>query len=194
MKKPKVHIIQKHKEVFNDDETLLILEQRKQSSGITDGELQDFVIFNDGQLGREWGHIFQLIDTKLAPVLSDYYKQFYQLLPSERISISHIGFLNDHSGSFTELHYDWEFVKLGEELILKPFVVLIYLSHVEEGGDLLFPLQELTFQPERNSVLILPCHYSYPHLSMPVTVGHKHICRVTYRIDSKCYEVDELEI
>ena len=185
--------IQRDFNVFNIEECQRILDLRKKSSVNHQGELGDLVIFKESA-NEDWQEIIKLIKKKLERNLDRYYSKFFNLLPFEKIDISHIGFLCDEKGSFTELHYDWELVLLKNKTIIKPFVCLIYLTDVEEGGELLFPLQKNEFKPEIGMTILFPCHFSYPHLSMPVTKGAKHVCRVTYKIDINCYKVDELEI
>lgn len=189
----KIDFIKRELNLFSKSECSQILKLRIENSPIVDGHLSDLLIFQD-QASNEWKPIFTLLNLKLKDFLSRYYEQFFNLLPVERISISHIGFLNDKEGSFTELHYDWEFVKFEERSIIKPFVCLIYLNEVSEGGELLFPLHSIKFEPAMGSTIIFPCNFTYPHLSMPVTEGEKHVCRVTFKVDNICYEVDELEI
>ena len=182
--------------IFTADECDHILSLRKDYSKIVNKHLTDLLIYQD-MANDDWKVVYSVINKKMKSVLESYNKVFFEKLPMERLSVSHIGFLNDHDGSFTELHYDWEIVKVKlptPREIVKPFVALLYLTDGMEGGELMFPLQGLQFKPIKGSVIILPCNYTYPHLSMPVIDGEKHVCRITYQIDSQCYEVDELEI
>lgn len=187
--------VRKYKNVFTPAECEKVLSLRKRYSSENHGHFTDLVVYHD-LADDKWNDILDLINTKMSAVLTDYYEAFLDKLPKNEISISHIGFLHDREGSFTELHYDWEMVEVEnpKRVIVKPFVALFYLSEVTEGGELLFPLQNLKFNPEIGGVIILPCNYTYPHLSTPVTEGDKHVCRITYQINYECYKVDELEI
>lgn len=185
--------IENRSNYFSKSDCKTILDMRIKHSTVNREDLSDLIVYKDNT-SSEWHMILDLIQEKLNPVLKDYYKKSLNLIPKEYIDISHIGFLNDKNGSFTELHYDWEMVVVKDKTIVKPFVVLIYLSDFEEGGNLLFPLQKVTLSPQLGSTIIFPCHFTYPHVSTPVTKGSKHVCRVTYKIDLECYKVDELEI
>lgn len=179
--------------LFSKTECKRLLAKRI-SSSTKDGRLTDFLVYRDQAQG-EWIEEFDLLTSRLMPVIKEYSKSFFNLLPIESISISHIGFLNDEFGEFTEIHYDWELVQVkGRKLLPKPFVFLIYLTDVEEGGELLFPKHSIKIKPELGKVVLFPCNFSYPHVAMPVTKGSKHICRVTMQIDPDVYKVDALEI
>jgi hypothetical protein len=81
-----------------------------------------------------------------------------------------------------------------ERIIVKPFVILIYLNDNYEGGELLFPLQNFKTKPKKGSTVIFPCNFAFPHVSQPVTSGSKHVCRVTFKVSPEKYKVDMLEI
>ena len=179
--------------IFTAEDCEEILNKRLEKSTIEDGNLSDLLAYKS-ENSSYWKPIFSTIESKLNQCLNNYIEQFDGLFPKDALGVSHIGFLNDHSGSFTELHYDWELVNVSGKLIVKPFVVLIYLTNVEEGGDLVFPYHDLKFSPKLGSVVFIPCSYTYPHLSTPVMSGSKHVCRVTFQLDEDCFKVDELEI
>lgn len=182
-----------YENVFTDIDCNTILDKRIKASKLIDGNFTDLLSFKSDQ-DEYWVDTFECIEDRLKPFIKDYLDGLDGLFPRQALDISHIGFLNDHSGSFTELHYDWELVNVAGNLIIKPFVVLLYLNHVDEGGELIFPYQNLTFKPQKGSIVVLPCSYTHPHLSMPVTAGTKHICRITFKLDEECIKVDELEI
>lgn len=179
--------------LFNAQECERLLNKRIDAS-TKDGRLTDFLVYQNEASGV-WPEEFELLNQRLLPVIKEYNKNFYNLLPIEVISISHIGFLNDEFGEFTEIHYDWELVQVkSRKLLPKPFVFLIYLTDVIEGGELLFPKQNRKIKPELGKVVLFPCNFTYPHVAMPVTKGSKHVCRVTMQIDPDAYKVDALEI
>ncbi|MBT7610702.1 MAG: hypothetical protein HN576_13160 [Bacteriovoracaceae bacterium] len=184
--------IQEFEGFFSHDECQQILEQRIKDS-IGPNGLGDFLVYRD-EADEYWKPIIDNIWSKVFPGLESYLSNLGGLFPLEKIDISHVGFLNDEDGSFTEMHYDWEVAIVAKKLLIKPFVMLIYLTDVEEGGELYFPLQEIKIKPKLGNAAIFPCNYSYPHLSTPVTKGSKHVCRVTFKVEPSTYEVDELEI
>lgn len=172
-----------------------ILNKRIKFSSVNN-KLTDYLVYSDELSSqKEWVEDFANLEKKIRPFLKDYSDRFLGQLPLESISISHIGFLNDEFGEFTELHYDWELVKVkSREIIIKPFVILVYLSDVQEGGELLFPIQNIQVSPKLGKAVIFPCNFTYPHTSMPVIKGSKHVCRITMKINYEAYKVDELEI
>lgn len=178
--------------VFSNQECERILELRRRDSTV-DGKLTDFLVFKDEAKG-DWVEILQMIEERMMPLLQSFGKEFLSLLPVKHLEISHIGFLNDDFGSFTELHYDWEMVMVKEKLIPKPIVMLIYLTDVEEGGSLFFPVQKVEIKPAIGNTVIFPSNFCFPHLSTPVLKGSKHVCRVTIKLPPKMYQVDSLEI
>jgi hypothetical protein len=181
--------------LFSENECQRLLRKRIDNSTI-DGVLTDYLVyFEEAEECEIWKSEFKLLEQRLSSFIERYSKGLLDLLPLESISISHIGFLNDEFGEFTELHYDWEMVKVKDrDIIVKPFVILIYLTEIEEGGELLFPIQGVEISPELGKAVVFPCNYSYPHSSMPVIKGSKHVCRVTMKMNPKSYEVDSLEI
>jgi|GEM_PF-6833800 hypothetical protein len=186
--------IKEVQDVFTADDCRRILKKRYDCS-FRDGRLRDYLVYRD-QNDPYWSEEFELIWQRLCPLIEEYSTTFFNLIPVEATSISHIGFLNDEHGEFTELHYDWDYVRVekGAREIIKPFVVLIYLSNIAEGGELLFPLQSVKITPQIGKVVFFPCNYSYPHVAMPVLEGSKHVCRVTVKLDPQIFYVDELEI
>ncbi|WP_127714881.1 2OG-Fe(II) oxygenase [Halobacteriovorax sp. HLS] len=183
------------KDFLSREQCQRILDKRRKYSTVNN-RLTDYLVYSDELSSNlDWAEEFELLEQRIKPSLKEYSDRFLGQLPLESISISHIGFLNDEFGEFTELHYDWELVKVkNRDIIIKPFVILVYLTAVEEGGELLFPVQNVKVSPELGKAVIFPCNFSYPHTSMPVIKGSKHVCRITMKIDFDAYQVDELEI
>ena len=184
--------IRQYNNVFSSKECDFILSTRVKYSKTPLG-LKDLLIFRDESYS-EWNKIFNIIETNMGDIIDNYVGQFLNLFPKHALSVSHIGFLNDKSGSFTEIHYDWELVFFKKRTIIKPFVAIIYLNDDFDGGDLLFPLQQERTIPKKGSVVVFPCNYTYPHVSQPVVKGNKHVCRITYKMDPESYAIEIMEI
>lgn len=168
----------------------------RRSDSLINGVLTDFLVYQD-KASKPWLTHMKMLTDKISSYLEIYNKNFFEKLPISNMSISHLGFLNDEFGEFTEIHYDWNSVIVKNEkrgLIFKPLVMLLYLTDIEKGGELLFPLQDYKIIPKAGKLAIFPAHFTFPHVSMPVEKGSKHVCRITYKIDNQCFEVDELEI
>jgi len=46
--------------------------------------------------------------------------------------------------------------------------VCFFLSNVSEGGELVFPQQNLEIKPERGKLVIFPTSWTHAHHTMPV--------------------------
>jgi hypothetical protein len=188
-----MNYIQQHFNVFSKEECEEIYDNRVKYSIKGDGSLGDFLVF-ENEADLVWEPIINNIKIKTKNIIYDYMKKFLGLFPLERLEISHIGFLTDSLGSFTEIHYDWELVLLKEKIIPKPIVIIIYLNDDFEGGELLFPVQNFKVTPKQGSIAIFPCNFAFPHVSQPVTKGTKNVCRVTFKLSPDIYKVEFLEI
>jgi hypothetical protein len=142
----------------------------------------------------EHAFFFQEIEEMGLKAAEDYIKQFYDLMPHDQLRLSHIGFLYDDLGSFTELHYDWEMVIIDGKVKPKPFVGLVYLNDDFEGGELHFPYEQYTIKPEAGKIAMFPCSFTFPHVSIPVSKGAKHLMRLTFEMDQKYYHARKIEL
>lgn len=149
------------------------------------------IVHSDILLG--WEDHFKYMESKGLELISIYLKDSYSLMPSSGLKLHHMGFLHDPVGSFTELHYDWEMNNIAGEIILKPLVLIVYLSDIEEGGNLFFPLENHTIKAQKNNAAIFPCSFAFPHLSLPVLKGAKNLMRLTYMMDLDYYKSRKTE-
>lgn len=177
--------IKEYLNVFTEDKLDFILKLRLATSE------KDLIITKSN---FEWKETFREVESKCALLIKDYNKHFFSLMPTDGLSLNHIGFLHDDLGSFTELHYDWEMINLNNDLIIKPLVVIVYLAVPEEGGDLFFPIQKHKIIPEKGKVVIFPSSFCFPHLSYPVIKGEKHLMRLTYRMENDYYKSRKIEL
>lgn len=166
-----------------------ILDLRMNHSEI----LSDLVI-NSKEIPPSWTEIFLKIERRGLELINDYMKDFYSLLPISGLRLNHIGFLDDDLGSFTELHYDWEMIEVDKDLIIKPLILLVYLNTSEEGGELFFPLEDLEIKPEKGKAVIFPSSFTFPHLSLPLLKGEKHLMKLTYRMENEYYISRKIEL
>jgi hypothetical protein len=175
------------KNIFTNTELDSFLKLREEE------DVPDLVVQRNN-LKAKWVDKFHYIESRCLKLINEYNSQFYNLMPVSGLSLNHIGFLHDDFGSFTELHYDWEMIDIQNDLIIKPLIVLVYLTSPQEGGELIFPLQNITIKPEQGKVVIFPCSFMFPHLSTPLLKGKKDLMRLTYRMDNNYYKSRKIEL
>jgi len=62
--------------------------------------------------------------------------------------------------------------------------VVAYLSDCEEGGETIFPNQEIILKPKQGTVVLFPAFYTHPHLATS-PVSEAKYCLVTWL----CYAI-----
>lgn len=157
-------------------------------------EILSDLIIDSKTVPIQWRDLFFKIEKRGLELIHDYMKDFYSLFPISGLSLNHIGFLDDDLGSFTELHYDWEMIEVNKDLIIKPLVLLVYLNTSDLGGELFFPLEDLKIKPIKGRAVIFPSSFTFPHLSLPLLKGEKHLMRLTYRMDNEYYKSRKIEL
>ena len=176
---------------FSPEECDEIFQKRKLFSETEDDRLKDFVVKSDN---RFWEKEFKTILERSQEHLHKFFEPYLSLFPVELLGISHLGFLSEVHGDFTEMHYDWDIIKVEGQVISKPLVMIVYLNNVELGGDLYFPLLDGTVETSKGKAAIFPCHFTFPHVSTPVIKGEKHIMRVTFSLSEEIFESKGLEL
>lgn len=98
--------------------------------------------------------------------LRDYLKDYNLEVDKEFVYVS-TDILSQDRGGFSESHFDD--AHLGENTMgyTRDLTVLLYLSSVEQGGELLFNEQGFTVKPEAGKVVIFPASITHPHLTLP---------------------------
>ena len=155
-------------------------------------ENADFVI-QKKDIPSQWLNKFNYIEEKALELAKTYLRHTYNKLPISALGVNHIGFKTDPEGAFTELHYDWEMNRIGNDILMKPMVALVYLSDVEEGGDCFFPLEDVTVKPKKGRIVIFPCCFAFPHVTIPVAKGKKELMRITFGMDLDYYKSEKIE-
>ena len=65
-------------------------------------------------------------------------------------------------------HYDGP-TRLGRHIS-----AILYLNDDYEGGELHFPIFDVTIKPIKGQLILFPSNYAYQHLARPVTAGTKY--------------------
>ena len=77
----------------------------------------------------------------------------------------HVGhYYGEHSDSYT---YDSEHIRI--------LSILLYLNDSYEGGEIVFPRQNVKLKPEPGSMVIFPSMGTHPHKALTVTKGTKYV-------------------
>lgn len=179
-------------EVFTKEETATILNQRIKDS-FQNEKFNDLLVMNDETTPEEWKPILAMVEKRLDPIVQEYFKSFMGLFKYQMSKVSHLGFISDADGSFTENHYDEEAIIYKGTLIMRPLIVLIYINSGYSGGEIVFPLEKFVGKTDEGSIVLFPSGFPFPHLSTPAIGARKHLCRVTYSLNLKCYTTDRME-
>lgn len=112
-----------------------------------------------------------------VPLLIEKYLKSYNI----KYFFSHANILKIKNGSMN-VHFDEE-IDAGK---LRIFTTIIYLNDVKEGGELVFPIQNIRIKPERNKIVIIPASFMYPHY-----VDHcnedRYVLKLQYYIETENY-------
>ncbi len=57
-----------------------------------------------------------------------------------------------------------------------------------DGGELLIPLQDIKFTPQKNDVLIMPSNYPFVHASLPIIEGVKYSAVTMYDYNDRNHQ------
>jgi predicted 2-oxoglutarate/Fe(II)-dependent dioxygenase YbiX len=130
----------------------------------------------------EWDNILKELKDLVAKKIKDY------LIPNKLINpqsyvFSHAGISCLEKNKAVPYHYDLEITFIKEKIKVSHFAVLIYLNDDFEGGELVFPLQNITIKPEKGMMVIFPTSYMYPHAVSPVFSGKRYSVRMSYVLD-----------
>ena len=78
-------------------------------------------------------------------------------------------------------HYAAHIDASGEDGWRRIVSSVLYLNDGYEGGELYFPLFDLTYKPVAGSLILFPSSYSYEHGSRPITKGKKYCVLSWYK-------------
>jgi len=126
-----------------------------------------------------WEIILENLKDEISDKIKDYLLPF-SLNILEMYTFSHAGVTCLSKNKAVPYHYDLEVTYNKKKLKVSHFAVLVYLNENFEGGDLVFPLQEIAIKPKRGTVVIFPTSYMYPHAVSPVFEGERYLVRMSY--------------
>lgn len=139
-------------------------------------------VVNEGTIDDE--KIISYFQVNLTPELNKFIEDYFSytnLLDGESFNFSHFSLMHLKKGFNIPFHYDSEFVyeNDGEDEV-RNFAVLLYLNNIEEGGELVFPVQETTVKPIQGKVLIFPTSFMFPHTTIPALNEDRYVLRMNY--------------
>lgn len=136
--------------------------------------------------------LVEYFEKRLTPELNKYIKEYFSftnLLNPESFNFSHYSLMHLKKGFNIPFHYDSEYVfenhGFGE---VRNFAILLYLNNIPEGGELVFPIQDVTIKPCLGKVLIFPTSFMFPHTTIPALNDDRYVLRMTYYFDKKAIE------
>lgn len=166
------------KKILPEDSVKFLLELRQKYTGLEDVEINSELIIKN-------------LDIFFKPHVEEYVGESFfknKLLPLEEISL-----IKQVEGQEPDtMHFD-EKVTNNQDLVLAPFVCLIYLttSGVDfNGGELYFPFQKKIITPEAGDLVIFPTGYLYPHKALPFNGGDRYLVKMFYRFPAQLNQED----
>jgi len=82
--------------------------------------------------------------------------------------------LKYRTGDSCSLHYD----QVPHEIRI--CTAVYYVNDDYEGGELVFPLQNLRLKPRPGEVIVMPATEQFPHYVEPITAGNRYAVRCFY--------------
>lgn len=138
--------------------------RRRKTKVVTDNQICLEAFFSD---------VAAEIDSKLIPILSEYFDEFPHLTSIEKewLSGSTVLQKTEPSEGYHQFHCEnngWDETK-------RSLVWMIYLNDVEEGGETEFLYQKLRIKPRKNRAVIWPGSFTHLHRGLPPLIGTKYI-------------------
>lgn len=113
--------------------------------------------------------------------INDYFKsnnisEF--LIDLQCFAYSHSNIDKIDKGIGLPLHYDKEFDN--EYVSKRNFIIVVYLNNIQEGGELVFPLQQKIIVPVKGDLVIIPSFFTHPHWVNPSLLDDRYAYHVNY--------------
>lgn len=116
-------------------------------------------------------------DQRLFEIFSEVLRAYNAEWSTPANSDSGYTLLRYRTGDECTLHYDYA------PYDIRICTAVLYLNDDYEGGELVFPKQQVSLHPKRGDLVVMPASYLYPHRVAPVTRGERLCVRCFYRLD-----------
>jgi hypothetical protein len=85
--------------------------------------------------------------------------------------------------SHSPLHYDDELVARdgGSIGVARPLTLVVFLNDNFEGGELVFPDQNVIIKPKQGAIAVFPASFMYPHTTVPTCGKQRYVLLPFYR-------------
>jgi len=127
---------------------------------------------------EEANKVYQEVIAGVRECLKHYVSLFNLELEFEEAT----NFVRYHEGEHFALHPDNGFSYSATTS------TIAYLNDGYEGGELLIPLQDIKFTPQKNDVLIMPSNYPFVHASLPIIEGVKYSAVTMYDYNDRNHQ------
>lgn len=111
---------------------------------------------------------------KAWQVLCEYFKNYPLELADQCYELHHGQYSCFDPGSYYDVHVDSDYEILQDGIMgVRTVAVLCYLNEEFEGGELVFPDQDIKVKPETGMFAVFPTGYMYPH-SVEMATDRRH--------------------
>jgi predicted 2-oxoglutarate/Fe(II)-dependent dioxygenase YbiX len=117
---------------------------------------------------------FSVYDRICEAVESTFIRVYIQVINPFAKAVASLGYnlLRYQPGDFFETHVD--VVQGHRTYVARQISVVAFGNQGFKGGELHFPRQRVTIEPEAGAVVLFPSAYTHPHASLPVREGTKY--------------------
>lgn len=180
-------MIAEYPNTLQDHNCSFLLKHREELKGNSYEDVVEWMC--DTKYPNLYNYIYELIQ----PNVQDYINKYN---PELSIELDGIGIIRQPEGAYDNLHTDTPLLKnKHDEIILRPFVCLVYLNDDFEGGELVFPTHKQTIKPEQGKMVMFPASWMYPHFVLPIGNGERYFIRFNFKInDPSDKDVDQWDI
>lgn len=108
-------------------------------------------------------------------VLEKYFEHY--MVNSTHQEFNCVKIIKYSDGQSLPVHSDPERTPQGQT---RTIGMILFLNDNFDGGELIFPKQEIIVTPEKGTLVVFPMSYMYPHLVNGVINGDRYVARINF--------------